>query len=82
MRQPGLLTIAQERTVLRLCLQLLVSGLVAEWMESSLNPSKASPGWQGGMNATLSTAGGDKFCELTTLLIGIGFKNSKGSLKS
>lgn len=59
-----------------------VAAVAAVCMESSLKPSKASPGWQAGMNATLSTAGGDRFCELTTLLIGISFKNSKDSLKS
>lgn len=54
-----------------------VSGLVAECTGSSLNPSRASPGWQEGMNATLSRAGGDILCELTALLIGIGLKRTQ-----
>lgn len=46
----------------------------------SLHYIQTRPGLAGrvGMNATLSTAGGDKFCELTTSLIGTVFRELKG----
>lgn len=66
-----------------LCCHCWASGFAAVCIEHSLNLSKASSGWQGweGM-PTLSTAGGDKFCELTASLIGTVFQELKGSLKS
>lgn len=60
-----------------------VSPAAGEWLQCHMDGGfhciQARPVLAGrvGMNATLSSAGGDKFCELTTSLIGTVFRELK-----